>query len=440
MPLAEEAEEEFGIRERGVGDDTTTSKDNSQTNINLAKHEKRKRKSSKTLRIAEDARDDGAEEETAEALWGMGVGGEDDGDYDLSETEDDSRVLEVKLLVIKECFVYRIPREQLGRQYYAQQWGLDKPMAICELHISSKGETLFVRLVRREQAPPKQARGGDGVRGGGGGGGVGGGVSLGNNKKRFVVLAQSRIEFARDPTHAASRVSPYFVQRAQDTSRYYGLRCQGKDNRGKERNQVIGIGFRQRPDSFNFTAALQDHHKFVLREWEAAEERKAKKKRDEGIGTESAPGIPSDIAGGQSAAEERATEKSITTNHSLQDGQKIKLNFAIPKKSKRRSREGRPLSGSMATAVLSPPPSSSSSSASTLTSTSSAARNGQFSPAQGKGGKKVSKGDGEDEHGNADTRNNTGNGRGDGDGDDGDGDDDGGGGSDHDDDDWGDFQ
>ncbi|GAA0165797.1 ATP-binding cassette [Lithospermum erythrorhizon] len=55
---------------------------------------------------------------------------------------------------------------------------------------------------------------------------------------------------------------PHPVEPVIDSSRYFVLRVEENID-GRERHAFIGLGFRERPQSYDFEAALHDHMKYV---------------------------------------------------------------------------------------------------------------------------------------------------------------------------------
>eukprot|EP01117_Protostelium_nocturnum_P011708 TRINITY_DN425_c0_g1_i1.p1 TRINITY_DN425_c0_g1~~TRINITY_DN425_c0_g1_i1.p1 ORF type:complete len:281 (+),score=133.28 TRINITY_DN425_c0_g1_i1:138-980(+) len=128
-------------------------------------------------------------------------------------------LLETTLLVIRECFVYKIPiRGATG--FKAADWDLPNPLWTGRLVITGKGEQAFVKLEDSSTGEP----------------------------------------FALCPVTEAS------IEPVNDSSRYYVLKIED----GQKRHAFIGIGFSERDEAFNFSAALQDHARFVKQEKEAA--------------------------------------------------------------------------------------------------------------------------------------------------------------------------
>jgi len=126
--------------------------------------------------------------------------------------------LETTLLVIRECFVYKIPtRGPLG--FKAADWDLPNPLWTGRLAVKSKGPQAYVKL---EDS---------------------------NSGEVFAVC----------PVTEAS------IEPVNDSSRYYVLKIED----GQKRHAFIGLGFSERSEAFDFSAALQDHARFVKQEKEA---------------------------------------------------------------------------------------------------------------------------------------------------------------------------
>jgi len=125
---------------------------------------------------------------------------------------------EQTLLVLKECFVYRIPPRATATGYRAADWDLPNPIWKGRLTISSVGSKCSVKL--------------------------------------------------EDPstgeTFANCAVNDTAVEPVNDSSRYFVLRIEDAG-----RHAFIGMGFAERSDAFDFSAALQDHKKFVKQSKEA---------------------------------------------------------------------------------------------------------------------------------------------------------------------------
>ncbi|ORZ04007.1 adaptin ear-binding coat-associated protein 1 NECAP-1 [Syncephalastrum racemosum] len=118
------------------------------------------------------------------------------------------------LLVIRECFVYRIPPRTAARGYRAAEWG-DLGSSFLwkgRLRVISKGQTCKVVL---EDS---------------------------NTGELFALCPY-------DP--ASNSVEPVL-----DSSRYFVLKIEHEG-----RHAFIGMGFQERSDAFDFNVALQDFTK-----------------------------------------------------------------------------------------------------------------------------------------------------------------------------------
>src|SRR5689334_8470918 len=66
-------------------------------------------------------------------------------------------------------------------------------------------------------------------------------------------------DFATCPVYADKK-GPESVEKVLDSSRYFVLRIED----GSGRAAYIGMGFNERNDAFDFTAAIQDHQKYLI--------------------------------------------------------------------------------------------------------------------------------------------------------------------------------
>ncbi|KAI9480829.1 MAG: adaptin ear-binding coat-associated protein 1 [Benjaminiella poitrasii] len=128
------------------------------------------------------------------------------------------------LLIIRECFVYKIPPRTAARGYRAAEWG-DLATSFLwkgRLRIISKGQRCEIRL---EDSSTGEL-------------------------------------FAMCPYDIQSNS----VEAVLDSSRYFVLKI---ENEG--RHAFIGMGFQERSDAFDFNVALQDFIKQLRAEKEATE-------------------------------------------------------------------------------------------------------------------------------------------------------------------------
>ncbi|CDS09945.1 hypothetical protein LRAMOSA02622 [Lichtheimia ramosa] len=131
------------------------------------------------------------------------------------------------LLVIRECFVYRIPPRTAARGYRAAEWGDLGSSYLWKgrLRIITKGESCSIRL---EDA---------------------------NTGELFALCPYSTTGNA--------------VEAVLDSSRYFVLKIEHEG-----RHAFIGMGFQERSDAFDFNVALQDFAKQIRAEKQAAERAK----------------------------------------------------------------------------------------------------------------------------------------------------------------------
>ncbi|KAG9303286.1 hypothetical protein G9A89_013612 [Geosiphon pyriformis] len=130
------------------------------------------------------------------------------------------------LLVIRECFVYKLPPRSSSKEYRAAEWGdMEAFLWKGRLRIIAIGEKCFIRLE-------------DGTTG--------------------ELFAESPY----DPKTNS-------VEPVRDSSRYFVLRVEDKG-----RHAFIGMGFQERSEAFDFQVTLQDHIKHLNVEKEAAERSK----------------------------------------------------------------------------------------------------------------------------------------------------------------------
>lgn len=91
-------------------------------------------------------------------------------------------------------------------------------------------------------------------------------AAKGNELTIYLEDSETGLLFAACPVREPG-TGPTSVETVTDSSRYYVLRIED----GKGHHQYIGMGFRERPDAYDFSATLADHWKGVRREREAAE-------------------------------------------------------------------------------------------------------------------------------------------------------------------------
>jgi len=198
----------------------------------------------------------------------------------------DPAPLEQTLIQLRECFVYKVATTHSSRGFCAGDWGLDKPLATCTCIVKSRGEEAAVQLFDNK--------------------------TKGQNKRKM--LAQSVIVLDPDPTSDKSKIE-WFCENVTDSSRYFVLKVQNPKDPKKVAS--LGIGFRQKESAYSFTAALQDHAKYVRRV------------------------RASNLADKNTALQNSEPAKDMTLAGVLGDSGKIKINVKLAKRKKRKKKKGK---------------------------------------------------------------------------------------------------
>ncbi|KAG0370187.1 hypothetical protein BC939DRAFT_508090 [Gamsiella multidivaricata] len=138
----------------------------------------------------------------------------------------DDQDYESVLLVIRECYVYKVPPMVSSRGHRAADWGnVDAPLWRGRLRVIAQGKKCFIRLE-------------DGQTG-----------------ELFAVCPYEENKGC--------------VESVTDSSRYFVLKIEDQG-----RHAFIGLGFLDRSHAFDFNVALQDHFKHIKAEEKAAELKK----------------------------------------------------------------------------------------------------------------------------------------------------------------------
>ncbi|XP_009593644.1 uncharacterized protein [Nicotiana tomentosiformis] len=135
--------------------------------------------------------------------------------------------VEVLLFQVPECYVYLIPPRKSAASYRADEWNVNKWAWEGTLKVLSKGEECIIKL---------------------------------EDKETGELYARA---FLRDG-------EPHPVEPVIDSSRYFVLRIE-ENIGGRLRHAFIGIGFRERPEAYDFQAALHDHMKYLNKKKTAEE-------------------------------------------------------------------------------------------------------------------------------------------------------------------------
>ncbi|KAK1412342.1 hypothetical protein QVD17_33514 [Tagetes erecta] len=134
---------------------------------------------------------------------------------------------ELILFQVSECYVYLIPPRKTAASYRADEWDINKWAWEGTMKVVSKGEECIIRL---------------------------------EDKETGELYARA---FLRDG-------EPHPVEPVIDSSRYFVLRVE-ENIGGRLRHAFIGIGFRERPQAYDFQAALHDHMKYLNKKKTAEE-------------------------------------------------------------------------------------------------------------------------------------------------------------------------
>ncbi|KAM7495050.1 hypothetical protein LguiB_029659 [Lonicera macranthoides] len=149
------------------------------------------------------------------------------GSVDEKLEPEPEEAAELVLFQVSECYVYLIPPRKSAASYRADEWNINKWAWEGILKVISKGEECIIRL---------------------------------EDKKTGELYARA---FLRDG-------EPHPVEPVIDSSRYFVLRIE-ENIGGRLRHAFIGIGFRERPEAYDFQAALHDHMKYLNKKKTAEE-------------------------------------------------------------------------------------------------------------------------------------------------------------------------
>ncbi|KAF5194488.1 Adaptin ear-binding coat-associated protein 1 necap-1 [Thalictrum thalictroides] len=135
------------------------------------------------------------------------------------EEDDKEEAVELILFQVPECYVYMIPPRISAASYRADEWNVNKWAWEGTLKVISKGEECIIKL---------------------------------EDKTTGELYARA---FLRNG-------EPHPVEPVIDSSRYFVLRVEENID-GRLRHAFLGIGFRERPQAYDFQAALHDHMKYL---------------------------------------------------------------------------------------------------------------------------------------------------------------------------------
>ncbi|XAR72562.1 hypothetical protein NMG60_11019247 [Bertholletia excelsa] len=144
-----------------------------------------------------------------------------------ADDNEGNEAIELVLFQVSECYVYLIPPRKSAASYRADEWNVNKWAWEGSLKVVSKGEECIIKL---------------------------------EDKTTGELYARA---FLREG-------EPHPVEPVIDSSRYFVLRIE-ENIGGRLRHAFIGIGFRERPEAYDFQAALHDHMKYLNKKRTAEE-------------------------------------------------------------------------------------------------------------------------------------------------------------------------
>ncbi|KAJ3670891.1 hypothetical protein LUZ60_008317 [Juncus effusus] len=142
-------------------------------------------------------------------------------------TGEEDEALELVLFQVAECYVYLIPPRKTAASYRADEWDVNKWVWEGTLKVVSKGEECIIKL---------------------------------EDPKTGELYARAFMKEGE----------PHPVEPVIDSSRYFVLRIE-ENIGGRLRHAYIGIGFRERPQAYDFQAALHDHMNYLNKKKTAEE-------------------------------------------------------------------------------------------------------------------------------------------------------------------------
>lgn len=149
------------------------------------------------------------------------------------------------LLTIRETFIYKPGLRKSASGFVAEDWGLDKPLFCGCCRVFQRNETLLIRIYRYKH--PEQC------------GPIFG--SLDYTSDDIELFCESH--FSPLSSHQQSQ---NFFEPVVDSSRYFVIIC---TNEHSKQNIAIGIGFRDRKDSLDVKAIIDEFVHYCRRQRQA---------------------------------------------------------------------------------------------------------------------------------------------------------------------------
>ncbi|KAF9589917.1 hypothetical protein IFM89_029533 [Coptis chinensis] len=164
---------------------------------------------------------------------------------DHGEKEEEEAV-ELILFQVPECYVYLIPPRKSAASYRADEWDVNKWAWEGSLKVISKGEECIIKL-QDKTTGELYARG-------------------------FLRDGEPHpVEPVIDSSRSNCNLFLLQILRSSGGRKHCGSYQVGNSAGGRLRHAFLGIGFRERPQAYDFQAALQDHMKYLNKKKTAEE-------------------------------------------------------------------------------------------------------------------------------------------------------------------------
>ena len=181
-----------------------------------------------------------------------------------TKADDGDDYVEELLFRCEECYVYQIPRTASSHGHRADDWDVDNWLQAVELKVTARGAAATIKLIDKD------------------------------TKDLFAAVPVPQDQ------PLVTCVEPVI-----DSSRYYVVKVVDE---ASGRHAFLGLGFRHREESSNFTAALDEHVQYLRRMKQAEEMRKSYEKE-----AEARAGDAASVPGG----EDRALKEGQTITISI---------------------------------------------------------------------------------------------------------------------------
>jgi hypothetical protein len=174
------------------------------------------------------------------------------GEQSQAKAEAEEAV-ELVLFQVAECYVYLIPPRKTAASYRADEWNVNKWAWEGTLKVVSKGEECIIKLEDKNTGTKK--------------------ITVVPLVSACVITNVDSSDTFLGELYARAFLredEPHPVEPVIDSSRYFVLRVEENID-GRQRHAFIGLGFRERPQAYDFQAALHDHMKYLNKKKTAEE-------------------------------------------------------------------------------------------------------------------------------------------------------------------------